>query len=147
MRITRKSERPPELHMAELVTRLERQRRAMEQQTQLGAADQRLLWMFSDEEPRTLREIAEELGLEQSTVNRQVNAARQAGLVERSRESGQTAALYRATTQGLDLFHEGLDRALDMFGIGLAAVDATERQALLHQLEAFVEAFEGALGQ
>ncbi len=146
MRVTRKSLRSPELRMAGLVTRFERHRRVIEQEAQLGAADQRLLWMFSDEEPRTLREIAVALRLEQSTVNRQVNAARKAGLLERTREPGQAAALYRATPEGLERFHHDLDRAIEVFGLGLAAVDPAERDALLRNFEAFVDAFGDALG-
>ena len=63
--------------------RLERGRRAVEGRARLGTADLRLIWLLVEDGPRTMREISEELGLEQSTVNRQVNSALKAGYLER----------------------------------------------------------------
>ncbi|WP_245672914.1 MarR family transcriptional regulator, partial [Aldersonia kunmingensis] len=55
---------------------------------QLEASAFAILWTLSDGNPRTLREIGEELDLEQSTVNRQVNAAIRNGYLERFEVDG-----------------------------------------------------------
>lgn len=129
------------------VARLERARRAAEAASTLGLADQRLLWLFSDGRPRTLREISEELGLEQSTVNRQVNAALAAGRVRRFREPGQSAHLFLATEEALDRFAQDVGVHLAQYEAGLAAVPEPQRADFLANLTAFVAAYEAAGAQ
>jgi DNA-binding MarR family transcriptional regulator len=60
----------------------------------------RILWRLTEGPPRTQRELAEELQLEQSTVTRQVNAAIGHGLVERYAVAGSSARLLRPTEAG-----------------------------------------------
>lgn len=60
----------------------------------------RLLWLLTEGPPRTLRELTEELQLDQSTVNRQVNAAIKHGLVERYAVPDSPARMLRPTEAG-----------------------------------------------
>ncbi len=133
---------PPDRHVAWMLHRLDLARRTSEQRADLGAADQRLMWLFQDRRPRTLREIAEELGLEQSTVNRQVNAALKEGLLRRFRATGQTARLVAATDQGLARFDADLDLLLGAYSHALAALDEEERRWFLSRLARFVAGYE-----
>ncbi|NED61636.1 MarR family transcriptional regulator, partial [Streptomyces sp. SID10244] len=61
--------------LAEELLRMGRRKTNVVPGTQLEASAFAILWVLSDGRPRTLRELSEELDLEQSTVNRQVNAA------------------------------------------------------------------------
>ncbi|SKB04090.1 MarR family transcriptional regulator [Aeromicrobium choanae] len=124
------------------ISRLERGQRAVVGPR--GHADQRLLWMFSDGRPRTLREIADELGLEQSTVNRQANAALKAGLLERSREPGQSAWHFTANESALADFARALDRHLGLLDRALDALPRADRARFLEQFGTFADAFVAA---
>lgn len=125
------------------IARLDRARRAAES-TRFGHADQRLLWMFSDGQPRTLREIAYETGLEQSTVNRQANAALKAGLLERTREPGQNAWQYTAGAEALEVFARELQGQLDLLDRALSALPPGERTTFLAHFTAFADAYNDA---
>lgn len=122
------------------IARLERGRRAAEAPRYHHAAG-RLLWMFSDGRPRTLREIAEELGLEQSTVNRQANAALKAGLLTRSREVGQNAWHFTATDEALETFARDLQDHLGLLGQALRALPEADRSRFLEHLDTFADAY------
>ncbi|MCD9153489.1 MarR family winged helix-turn-helix transcriptional regulator [Aeromicrobium duanguangcaii] len=128
------------------IARIERGRRAADS-LRFTHADQRLLWMFSDGKPRTLREIADELGLEQSTVNRQVNSALKAGRLRRSREPGQTAWQFLATDEALAEFVRDLQDHLALLEQGLQAVPEDERSRFLEHLGAFATAYNEAATQ
>lgn len=84
----RRRELDPPTRLASLFHHLDRHRRALESTSTLGTAELRLLWLLSDGRPRTLREVPHELHLEQSTVNRQANAAVRAGHLQRTRVDG-----------------------------------------------------------
>ncbi|WP_313408213.1 MarR family transcriptional regulator [Aeromicrobium sp.] len=127
------------------ISRLERGQRAVVGPR--GHADQRLLWMFSDGRPRTLREIAEELGLEQSTVNRQANAALKAGLLERSREPGQNAWHFVANETALADFARDLDRHLALLNRAVEAIPPADRARFLEQFGTFAAAFAEAASE
>ncbi|WP_220451240.1 MarR family winged helix-turn-helix transcriptional regulator [Nocardioides dongkuii] len=72
----------------------------------------RVLWMLVEHGPRTLRELADDLHLERSTVTRQVNAAIARGLVERYDEAGSGGRLLRPTDAGRAAYeHDGRLRA------------------------------------
>ncbi|MEZ0579024.1 MarR family winged helix-turn-helix transcriptional regulator [Nocardioides sp. MH1] len=60
----------------------------------------KILWLLVETGPMTLKEIAEHLQLEQSTINRQVNAAIDRGLAERVDAPGQAARHVQATPAG-----------------------------------------------
>lgn len=65
----------------------------------------RILLVLVEEGPRSLRELADELQLEQSTISRQVGAAVGHGLVERY---GDAPRLVRATNAGREAYlHDG----------------------------------------
>lgn len=130
--------------LASLVGRLEVHRRLAEDRSALSHAEGRLLWFLSDGRPRTLREIADGLNLEQSTVNRQVNAALSAGRLRRFAEPAQTARLIEPTEEGLALYEAASARALGAYADGLAAL-AEESDRFLELLETFVAAYGEAV--
>ncbi|MQY25994.1 MarR family winged helix-turn-helix transcriptional regulator [Nocardia aurantia] len=127
--------------LAGTLAHLDRHRRHQEQTSPLGVADLRLLWLFNDHRPRTLREIVDELGLERSTVNRQVNAALASGLLRRYREDGANAHLVEATPSGLQAFERGVSEILHSYDVALAEFDDHERHLLLNLFDRFVCAY------
>ncbi|MFI2104431.1 MarR family winged helix-turn-helix transcriptional regulator [Isoptericola sp. NPDC019693] len=134
----------PERRVAGLLFRLDLHRRLAEHRSPLGTADGRLLWLLSDGRPRTLREIAEALRLEQSTVNRQVNGALAAGLLHRFTEPGRPARLHAPTEEGVALFERATDQALAAYGDGLAAL-GDDAGMFLDLLDRFAAAYGGAV--
>lgn len=126
--------------LVRLSARWESTRRRFEAGQRLRLADGRLLWLLGDGRPRTLREIAVDLDLEQSTVNRQVNAALDAGLLERARPADGSAFLITASDHGRAVFDEDLRRHLDLQARALAAVPPAEREAFVERLADFVAA-------
>lgn len=126
-------------------SRWESARREAECGQHLGRADGRLLWLFSDGEARTLAETAEALCLEQSTVNRQVNAALSAGLLRRFREEGRPSYLLEASPQGRERFSHDRSRQMHLHERALAAIPEGERAVFLEQLDHFVQAYADAV--
>lgn len=110
----------------------------------VGAADMRLLWLFNDHQPRTLRQISESLGLEQSTVNRQVSAARDEGFLRRFNQDGAPAQLVEATPRGHDAFETALKAHLGAIESGLGALSDEDSDLLLSLFEKFIAAFGDA---
>jgi DNA-binding MarR family transcriptional regulator len=101
--------------------RLQRRRRHVYDGVVLENSAFRILWVLDDDEPRTLRQLAADLDLEQSTVNRQVNAAIDAGWLERFDVVGSASRLVRPTAAGAEAYaHDGRIRA----GAIRAALDA-----------------------
>lgn len=130
--------------LAGLIARFDSARRMLDQQTTLGTADMRLMWLFTDRRSRTLRQIAEQLGLEQSTVNRQVNAAVKAGLLVRTRDAGAGSYHFAASPAGVREFDRNLAtilatyrRALDALGEG--------RETFLALMADYVHAYRDAV--
>lgn len=136
---------PQDREVASLLSSLQRVRRVTEQHASLNAADGRLMWLFSDRQPRTLRQIAESLDLEQSTVNRQVNAALAAGLLTRNRQSGRAAWLFEATDSGLERFERDLSVHLGLLDQALGNLPSEERERFLELLSAFVDGYGDAV--
>lgn len=131
--------------LADQLLRLQRRRRHVYEGTVLENSAFRLLWVLDDGESRTLRQLAHALDLDQSTVNRQVNAAIAAGWLERFEVEGSASKLVRPTTAGADAYlHDGLLRAgsvraaLDALGPGRAAV-------LIEGLRALNDAWDDVL--
>lgn len=110
----------------------------------LGTADLRILWMFADDQPRTLKEIASELRLEQSTVNRQINAAMAVGLLQRSRRPGSPAHEISRTEKGIQAFEDDVAKSLAAFTSGLDAL-GDRVDDFLADLTRFVEAYDSAV--
>lgn len=132
--------------LASALARLDRAQHAAEAGAELGTADGRLMWLFSDLVPRTLRQISDDLGLEQSTVNRQVNAALAAGLLRRFREEGRSAQLVDATDEGLERFARDLEQHLGRLEDALEVLPEDRRHDFPTLLLTFVEAYAAAIG-
>lgn len=119
-------------------------RRVVEARTSLTTADLRLLWLLSDGRARTQRDISTELNLEQSTVNRQVNAALRAGHLERqAADSG--PALLVATGEGRRRYDADVEALIRLLGTALQSL-GDEREHFLVSLATFVEAYRAAAG-
>ncbi len=125
--------------IAALLWHFDRARRIFEQRATLGVADMRMLWMFSDGRARTLAQIAGELGLEQSTVNRQVNAALAAGLLDRFTDSRSRPYRFTVSAAGQRAFARNLDAAFGVYEHALGALDG-DRARFLANLGVFVTA-------
>lgn len=102
----------------------------------LDASAFRLLWLLTEGPPRTLRELAEELQLDLSTVNRQVNAALGHGLVERYAVPDSPSRLLRPTEAGRAAYrHDGALRA-EVYGAVLDDLGPERAVALVEELRA-----------
>lgn len=110
--------------------------------TELDTSAFRLLWVLSDERPRTLRELAEELDLELSTINRQVNAAVRAGLLERFSVPDSTSKPVRRTPEGRRLYEHDSAVHADLLRSVLAEMGADPARELISGLRAFNDAYE-----
>jgi DNA-binding MarR family transcriptional regulator len=104
---------------------------------ELDSSAFRVLWLLTEGPPRTLKELADELQLDQSTVNRQVNAAIKRGLVERYAVAASPSRLLRPTPAGSAAYvHDGAIRAevynrvLDELGEGRADALVAELREL-----------------
>lgn len=105
----------------------------------LGTADLRLLWLLADGRARTLKEIADELRLEQSTINRQVNAALASGYVERRRRSGGSAHEFERTEEGRRVFETDTARSLGAYASALARMAPQDSEAFLALAQEFLD--------
>jgi len=104
-----------------------------------------ILWQLNEGPGRTLRELTDALELEQSTVNRQVNAAIKRGYVERYEVEGQVSRLHRPTEEGRRAFeHDGLLRAQRLDRVFSDLAPGTP-EGLLAQLKAFNDAYDRRL--
>lgn len=141
--IARNTELPPERRVAAILHSFDVDRRVVEANTRLTTADLRLLWLLSDGRARTQREISNELNLEQSTVNRQVNASLRAGLLERgAAESG--PAVLAATADGLRRYEADVETFMNLMGTALESLGDDSEQFLV-LLAGFVEAYRDAM--
>lgn len=127
-----------------LLTSLDSARRILDHRANLGAADMRLLWLFHDGVSRTLREIAEELGLEQSTVNRQVNTAVNEGLLNKSRAQANAPYRFMSSTTGVRAFEKTLQVTLEVHRQALESL-GSERETFLALLDEYVQAYHHAV--
>lgn len=101
--------------LGDQLLRLQRRRRHVYEGVVLENSAFRILWLLGDGEPRTLRQLSHDLDLEQSTVNRQVNAAIAAGWIERFEVEGSASRLVRPTAAGVEAYgHDGRIRAATM---------------------------------
>ena len=130
-------------HLARLLAYAERARRTVERVHDVPSAELRLLWLLSDGRERTLKEIADELGLEQSTVNRQVGAAEASGHLSRHRAEGVPAQLITRTAAGEEAFARASAIQLRALDAGISAV-GDDYDAFYGMLERFVTAYDAA---
>ena len=126
--------------LAALLQRLDTLRRVVARRSRLNTADLRLLWLLSDGRARTFREISADLNLEQSTVNRQVNGAARADLVQIT--EGSPARLVGATDQGLAAFEADVDRVLTGYREVLAQMGEERAAALTDLLGEFIDIYQ-----
>lgn len=131
--------------VASLLNRLEQSRRGATANAKLGAADARILWLLSGGEEYTLRDISDKLNLEQSTVNRQVNAAVKAGYVEKKRSRARAAWVFSPSAEGRERFDADLDMHLGFYARGLAELDESEQTAFIDLLTRVVAGYEAAI--
>ncbi|MFW0787660.1 MarR family winged helix-turn-helix transcriptional regulator [Gordonia sp. CPCC 206044] len=128
--------------LAEELLRMSRRRTNIFTGARLENSAFSILWTLSDGRPRTLRELSDELDLEQSTVNRQVNAAIKHGYLERFEVPGQLSRLIRPTAEGSEAFeHDGMLRAQRLIRVFSDLAPGTP-ESLLHELRAFNDAYE-----
>lgn len=124
--------------------RLSRRRSVAYPGSQLDASAFRILWLLVEGGPRTLRELAHDLQLERSTVNRQVNSALRHELVERVAEPGSAGRRLRPTEAGLEAYRrDGALRAA-VFAEVLGELGADRARSLLEDLAAFNDAYDRA---
>ncbi|MBZ5739192.1 MarR family winged helix-turn-helix transcriptional regulator [Nocardioides mangrovi] len=128
--------------LADELMRIARRRHANVEGTELDTSAFRLLWILSDGRPRTLRELADELDLELSTINRQVNAAVRAGLLERFAVEGSTSKPVRPSTEGARLYAHDSAIHADLLRSVLAEMGAAPARQLIGGLRAFNDAYE-----
>lgn len=133
----------PAWHLAVALARIDRATRVVEHRATLGTADLRLLWLLANEGACTMKEIATLLTLEQSTVNRQVNAALKNGYVEALQRTGEPARVFGPTHEGLRLLTEDVTRSFDVLESALRVVPADEAGRFVEHLQAFADAYRG----
>lgn len=129
---------------AEATTRYERERRVAAGFLPLGAADLRIIALLIDGVPRTLKQIAEELHLEQSTINRQTNAALQHEYLTRSRGDDGPAYVFSVSQLGRAKFDESLGYFYREYHEAFRLMGADRAQLLVELLEEFVDAHAAA---
>lgn len=135
----------PAMALAGLMSESDRARRAVEQRQKLGTADLRLLWLLGDGRARTMREVADELRLEQSTVNRQVAAAQRHGYVRRVAPAAGGAMVVEDTERGAEVVADDIATLLAAINTALADFDDSEVDELIGLLSRFVAAYSRAV--
>ena len=104
----------------------------------------RILWRLEENGSLTLRELSEQLQLDQSTINRQVNSALKQGLVERMVVAGRSGNPVRATASGRRAYeHDGRLRA-DVIERAIADLGPERVRDMVAALRAFNDAVERA---
>ena len=134
----------PARELAGLFTQFDQHRRVLGQRASLGTADMRLLWLLTDGTPRTLREIAQELRLEQSTVNRQVNAELGEGLVARADAEPTGPFRFHASSLGSREYDRNFNAVLDAYRQALDATDPSG-SSFLDMMRRYVAAYGEAV--
>jgi DNA-binding MarR family transcriptional regulator len=104
----------------------------------------RVLRVLEELGPRTLRELSDDLQLELSTVNRQVNAAIRHGHVERLPVRGRAGRLVRPTEAGHRAYlHDGRLRGT-LYAQALDELGPERAAAMVESLRAFNDALDRA---
>jgi len=128
--------------LADELMRIGRRRHANVDGTELDMSAFKLLWSLSDGRPRTLRELAEHLDLEPSTINRQVNAAVRAGLLERFVVPDSHSRPVRPTPEGRRLYDHDSAIHADLLRSVLAEMGDEPARELIEGMRAFNDAYE-----
>ena len=124
--------------------RLNRRRLTTYADARLDNSAFKILWLLVESGPSTLKEIAEQLQLEQSTINRQVHAAIDRGMAERFPSEERTALLVRATPAGEQSYRydAGLRTAVMRDALAELGVEVAARTVA--DLRALNDAFDRA---
>lgn len=131
--------------LVEELVRLRRRKTDLHRDAILDSSAFSVLLLLSDGRPRTLRELTTELELEQSTVNRQVNAAIRHGYLERFRVDGDLSGRIRATDRGREAFaHDGMLRVRRLERVITDLAPGTP-ESLLRELRAFNDSYDRAV--
>lgn len=131
--------------IVEEITRLHRRKGQYHVDSILEDSAFAIMLVLADDRPRTLRNLADQLRLEQSTVNRQVNAAIKHGFLERFDVEGSLSRMIRPTDAGWEAFrHDGMLRVHRLERV-FADLSPGDPDALLRELRAFNEAYDRAL--
>ena len=126
------------------VLRLSGRRLATLPGSRLDSSAFRILWRLEESGPLTLRDLAEQLQLEQSTINRQVNSAIKHRLVERVPAPGRVGTPVRPTETGREAYrHDGLLRA-EVMGRAIADLGPGRARDMIEALRAFNDAVDRA---
>jgi DNA-binding MarR family transcriptional regulator len=124
------------------VLRLHGRRHTTMSGTLLESSAFRILWRLDERGPLTQRELAEDLHLEQSTINRQVNSAIRQGLVEREAATGRGASPVRPTPAGQEAYlHDGRLRA-DLIARAIEDLGEQRARDMVESLRAFNDAVD-----
>lgn len=108
----------------------------------LRVAEGRLLRLLQLVGPLPLKDISQRLGLEQSTVNRQVNSAIRAELITRERAMHERADRLHSTLKGRDLLARDTELHQQVYGTALQSIPAESREEFLAHLTQFVETLD-----
>lgn len=135
----------PDREFASLLYRLEQSRRGASANATLGAADARILWLFTRDEEYTLRDISDKLNLEQSTVNRQVNAAVKAGYVVKKRSRARAAWVFAPSEEGRRKFEADSEMHLGFFARSMAELTDSEQETFVDLFAKVVGGYEAAI--
>lgn len=127
--------------------RLENARRVADTASRLGRADRRLLWLLADERPRSMREIAEELGLDLSTISRQITHALEDDLIEKHREPGRSSHQLTLTASGLQRFRREAEGHVELHEQALAALPAEDHERFIEMLRVFADSYAQHAGE
>ncbi len=125
--------------------RLQRRRTTSYAGSVLDTSAFRILRVLADGEPRTMRQLAHELELEQSTVNRQVHAAIDLGYLERFEVEGSVSKLLRPTEAGLAAFEHDIAIRVTLIQGALDALGPGRGARLVADLRDFNDAWDAAL--
>lgn len=120
----------PAWRLMDAFNEVERTQRAIDD-SHARIADMRLIWRLSDRNPRSIKELANELALERSTVSRQVSAAHSQGLVERSQAPTDGARTITASQRGLDLLESTVASRIGAYQRCLDAIPVDEQERFL----------------
>jgi len=130
----------PEL--ADELMRIGRRRPGFVAGTELDASAYKLLWILSDGRARTLKELADELDLELSTINRQVNSAVRAGLLERFAVPDHPSRPVRPTPEGARLYEQDSSVRAAHLSTILDEMGPAAAQEFIRGLRAYNDAYD-----
>ena len=124
--------------------RLRRHRWELDPRLTLSVSAYRILWALETHGPTTLRDLTDVLGLERSTVNRQVNAALTDGWLVRSSSERGGAHVLDASDAGREAFAHDRGVMADKFTAVVDALGPEVARRLANDLAALNDAMDRA---